>query len=311
MNIIQTSIVIVSWNVKDLLLDCIKGFYGFEDIEIIVVDNNSTDNSIEEINRIYPDVITIQNFTNKGFAIGNNQGFEIARGEFIYILNPDTLCSRDSIDILVDTLSKNEKIGIIGPKILLGDGFIQESCARILPTITSFLLFEILPLRRILGKKATNRWIYPYDYNKESEVQAISGAAMLIRKKLIESYGGFSDEFIHTGEDLELNYRVRKNGYIIYYNPKSVITHFSGQSSKQAEIRITVNGYLSYHKYFELTQGKMASLIFKLLVLTIKLPLNFSYHGTRWVLGIITRERWEITKEVIRHLYKWKPILKS
>lgn len=307
-NKIQVSVVIVSWNVKNLLIECIKGIYGFSDIEIIVVDNNSSDNTVDHIILNFPDVVIIQNFKNIGFANANNQGFDLATGEYIYILNPDTLCSKKSIDILVKTMDENSRVGIVGPKILLGDGTIQESCARILPTITSFFLFEILPLRKILGKKITSRYLYPYSYELPSEVEAISGAAMLIRKEIIDTFGGFSDKFIHTGEDLELNYRVRKQGYYIYYNPLSIITHFCGQSSKQAELRITVNGYLSYHKYFEITKGKMSSMTFKFLVLAIRLPLSYLFYSVKKIFGLISKSKWETHKQIFYALYKWKPL---
>jgi len=307
---ILVSVVIVSWNVKKLLVDCIQGIVDCNDFEIIVIDNYSTDGTVETLKIKFPTVRVIENRYNYGFANANNQGFEISTGKYIYILNPDTLCSIASIRVLIEDLERCKDVGIIGPKILLGDGTIQNSCARRLPSIWSFFISEVIPSGRILGFCKVSNINYPYSYNERIEVEAISGAAMLIRTDLVRRYGGFSNLFIHTGEDLELNYRIRKLGYRIIYNPASEIIHFSGQSSKQAELRITVNSYISYQKYFELTKGKFSAILFKYLLLLIKVPSTYIYYYLMYICGKIDNRDWSAKKILFMRLYYWKQILR-
>jgi hypothetical protein len=302
------SIVIVSWNVKDLILACIQELYEKEGIEIIVVDNVSSDGSVKAIKNRFPEVRLIQNDINVGFARANNQGFKIATGEYIYILNPDTICTYESLNELRETFSLDQQIGIAGPKIYYGNGKIQDSCARKLPTIFTLFIQDILPFKKIFGKKFTNKFTFPYDYEKKTEVEAISGAAMLVKRQLLQRFGGFNEEFIHNGEDLELNQRIRSKGFKIIYNPASSIIHFSGQSSKLVEYRITINGYLSYHRYFVLTQGKMAGLVFKMAVLLIKMPMNCIYYSIKKLFGLVNHKSWKTQMAICRRMYVWKPV---
>ena len=273
---VEISIVIVSWNVKDLLEDCITPFYNKENIEIIIVDNNSWDGTQELIKNKYSNIIFIENKFNNGFSLGNNQGFKLSNGKYIYILNPDTYSSFTDLMKLKNVLDNNERVGGVGPKLVYGSGEIQKSCARKFPSISSYLLINTLKLDKLyyLGNFFEKRLKYPYNYNKSSIIECCSGAAYFVRKKIIDDLGGFSGEFIHTGEDVELMFRVRKIGYENFYCSDSILKHYTGQSSKQALVRIRINSMLSTYTYFLKTKGKLHAIIYKSILFFIERPVT-------------------------------------
>ncbi len=153
MNPVPTvSVVIVSWKVKRYLLNCLKSIYASDypgKIEIIVVDNNSKDGTIEAISKTYPNVKLIASKENLGFARGNNLGFKEAKGDYIYILNPDTLIPKNNISILADYLTTHPDVGMTGPKVLFEDGSIQLTCARKFPNLKKAFFLDALRLSAI------------------------------------------------------------------------------------------------------------------------------------------------------------------
>lgn len=282
---VDVSIVIVNWNVKDLLVNCIRSIIANTKnitYEIIVVDNNSNDNSVKLIKELFFDVVILENKENKGFAKANNQGFIIAKGEFIFILNPDTLVLHDSIAKMVDVLRKDNSVGMVGPKIINkttepnAKEYIQLTSMRKYPTIYKDILIEFLYFGKIpiVGKLLQKKLQFPYDYNISNFVEAISGAAMLIRKDLLLSFNGFDEDFLHGGEDIFLCLQVnsvRKLKYI----PMAVVIHFSGKSSSQNIIQSSVKNYISNMIYYNKVHGKYYALLYKITLLSIFIPIRF------------------------------------
>lgn len=197
------SIVIVTWNVVDYVLDCLKSIIlntpDSLDYEIIVVDNASSDNTASVINNEFPSVILIPNSTNIGFARGNNQAIRVAKGRNILFLNPDTILHENAIEVMLDFLNKNEDVGLVGPKLVDENGSIQLACARKFPSLLFRLTCDVMSLSSlpIIGEQLKKHLQYPYDYSLSQEVEAISGACMLARDQVINTIGGFGEEYIH------------------------------------------------------------------------------------------------------------------
>jgi GT2 family glycosyltransferase len=211
--------------------------------EILVVDNNSSDGSVEYIRQRFPTVQVIANKDNPGFSKANNQAIAIAKGEFILILNPDTLVAEDTFDSCIDFMNKHADAGALGVKMIDGKGIFLPESKRALPTpevafYKMFGLSALFPQSRNFGK-------YHLSYLSKDEtnpVDILSGAFMFFRKKVLDEIGYFDETFFMYGEDIDLSYRVLKAGYKNYYLADTTIIHYKGESTKK--------GSLNYVKVF-------------------------------------------------------------
>jgi len=230
------SIIIVNYNVRDYLSNCISSIYSSihnYKIEIIVIDNNSHDNSVQMIRDKYPKIKLIENKTNFGFSRAVNQGINFSTGEYILLLNPDTVLEKKTLSILYEYMEKHPNVGMCGPKILNSDGSLQLSCKRSFPS-------PVVALPKLLGLDKffpRNKWIGKYnltylDEDQCHSVDAISGSFMFIKKYVIEKVGYLDENFFMFGEDLDLCFRVKKNNFEIHYVPFTEIIHFKGESVK-------------------------------------------------------------------------------
>jgi GT2 family glycosyltransferase len=290
MNKIKYSVVIVSWNVKDLLIQSFKSFLNRDDVEIIIIDNNSNDGTVEKLRGDYPEVILIENNYNKGFAGANNQGFDLAKGEYVFILNPDTISDYSLLTGLGAYLDNHVSCGAIGPKIFYQNGALQRSCARRKPTLGSFFIMDVLRLKNVgvpVVKKFISKWTrYPYKYDQLQSVEAISGAAMLVRSSLLKQLNGFKEIYLHTGEDTDLCSRIVQLNYEIIYHPGYNLVHLAGQSSKQDLLPIWVKTYKSSFLYYRENYGQITANLFWVLLLGIKIPMDiFFYALTAFFMG--------------------------
>ncbi len=308
----DVSIVIVSWNVARLLADCLRSIQAVGSssltIETIVVDNASSDDSLTMLATEFPWVTLIASPVNLGFARANNLGFRQAHGKYIFILNPDTVLPSDALPKLMAVLDQQPIVGIAGPRLIFPDGTVQKASARLLRTLRYSLFCQALKLcsMPIIGRWLNRRLHAPYDYNVSQEVEAISGAAMLVRSELIDQLGGFGEDFMHAGEDLEFCFRFRKAGWKVYYVSDAFVTHFESQSSNQASIRTMINGALSVQVYFDRCYGKLHGRLYQLIVQCIQAPmlvmLGLVKRGLRQESSTQMRQRW-ITA---RALWRWQ-----
>lgn len=243
---VKLSIVIVNYNVKYFLEQCllsvINAAKGIE-TQIVVVDNNSSDGSAAYITERFPQVKVIANKDNPGFSKANNQAIQIAKGEFVLILNPDTVVAEDTFTICIDFMYKHANAGALGVKMIDGkSNFLPES-KRALPTpevafYKMFGLSAIFPQSRRFGKYHLS--FLPQ--NETNPVDILSGAFMFFRKKVLDEIGYFDETFFMYGEDIDLSYRVLKAGYKNYYLADTTIIHYKGESTKK--------GSLNYVKVF-------------------------------------------------------------
>ena len=248
----QISIVIISYNVKEFLQQCIlslkKSCQNIE-YEIIVVDNNSIDGSDEILSSKFPEIKLIKNHNNKGFSKACNQGLEISTGKHLLLLNPDTMLQEDTIPKMIEFFENNPDAGAAGCKILNADGTLQLACRRSFPT-PRVAIPKILGLSRLFPKSRTlSKYNLTYeDPEKQIEVDALSGAFMMFRKKVYDQIGGLDEDYFMYGEDLDYCYRIKQSGWKIYYTPITKLIHYKGESAKLA----TFDNFIVFYKAMDI-----------------------------------------------------------
>lgn len=244
------SIIIVNYNVKELLRACIQSIYKYSSefrVEIIVVDNASTDNSRNEITAIYPDLVWIQNDTNAGFSEANNQGMRMAKAPLIFLLNPDTEVVENSLATLLQGMKKFPA-SIVVPQLLNTNGSLQISCWPF-PRLINVIV-EALFLDRLF--KLNN---YPLqNFETQFQPDCASGAALMFDRKVLEATNGL-DPNLFWSEDVDFCFRAKQSGFLVHYLSDSKIYHHSGKSSiNNLNIPIS-NQLLSKAKYFRKHAG--------------------------------------------------------
>lgn len=267
---IMLSVIIVNYNAKNLLKNCIDSIYKSNNkinFEIIVIDNASQDGSRQLITNLYKDVKWIQNDKNVGFAAANNKAIINSRGKYCLLLNNDTIVLEKAFDKLVDFIEKHNEAGAVGPRVLNEDGTLQRSCRRGLPNaINSFgyftKLYKIFPKSKALGSYAMS---YVSD-NISHEVEALSGAAMLIRTDLLKKLHGLDEKFFMHFEDIDLCLRIGRMGYKLYYVHDSQIIHIKGQSSKLRSKKIIYDYHNSLKYYYKKNYSQKKSFVSNMFV---------------------------------------------
>jgi len=259
----SVSVIIVSYNVKQYVTHCIETVLRSDFIgekEIIVVDNNSFDETSQFIRKNFPEVKLIAKHKNIGFGKAVNLASETATGEYLFILNPDTIIQENTISTLVNYLKTHSEVGLIGPKIINPDGTLQSTCKRSFPTL-SVALPKLLGLSKIFPQ---TKWAGKYnltylDPDKIHSVDAVSGSCMFIRKTLFHKIDGFDEQFFLFGEDLDLCFRMKQKGHKIHYVPSTQILHYKGESVKFAPYDSISAFYsamvLFYKKHFSKNQN--------------------------------------------------------
>ncbi|MFN3344129.1 MAG: glycosyltransferase [Chloroherpetonaceae bacterium] len=243
------SIVIVSYNVKEFLEQCLysvlKAMQNI-DGEIFVVDNNSVDGTQSMLKAKFnaPNIHLILNKENVGFGKANNQALRLCKGEFVLVLNPDTLLQEDTLEKMIAFMKTDEKIGAAGCKLLNADGTFQLSCRRGFPS-PEVSFYKIVGLSRLFPKsKRFARYNLTYLSTEETyEVDALMGAFMFLRREVLETVGLFDEAFFMYGEDLDWCYRIKQAGWKIYYYPGTQIIHYKGESAKKMSFNYVVQFY--------------------------------------------------------------------
>jgi GT2 family glycosyltransferase len=233
----QVSIIIVNWNTKDLLRDCLRSIYSNTpclEFDVFVVDNFSSDGSVDMIESEFPQVNLIKNGQNLGYSKANNQAIKIAKGKYILLLNPDTFILDKAINKTVDFLEANSKVGVVGCKTLNSDGTFQQSWARFpdFRTIlfgrdtlkTALSTFNIW--RRIARKIGENNACV-----FTTKVDWVMGHFMMVRRMVIDRVGLLDENNFMFGEEFEWCYRIAKNGWQIWFLSEAAIIHYGGQST--------------------------------------------------------------------------------
>ncbi|RFA29345.1 glycosyl transferase [Alkalilimnicola ehrlichii] len=233
------SIVVVSYNTQAMTDDCLRSVYeqaGDLALQVIVVDNDSRDGSVEMIKSRYPQVELIENNDNKGFAAANNQGFALCKADQVLLLNSDTLVLGDVLKESVAYLNQHEDVGAMGCRVLNSDRTLQRTCSGY-PTLGR-LLSMTLGLDRLPGRLAVDTYqLRSWARDSEREVDVISGCYLLVRKSIIDQVGGLDEQFFFFGEETDWCLRMRKAGWRLMFAPVGEIVHYGGGSVKKLNHR--------------------------------------------------------------------------
>jgi len=263
------SIVIVNWNTRALLAECLDSVrancVGIE-AEVVVVDNASEDGSAALVAERYPEVRLIANRDNVGFAAANNQAFEIARGRQILLLNNDTLVHGDVLASSVRYLDAHPEVGAMGCRVENTDGSTQHTCSRF-PTFFNLLL-QTAGLDRVDGGPAFLRRYRMLDWDRDDErdVEVISGCSLLIRREILDTVGGLDEAFFCYGEETDWCRRIAEAGWGLRFAPVGVITHHGSGSTRRLNHRrdlMLTEGTVRLHRNASGTAAALA--IFALL----------------------------------------------
>ena len=269
----KVSILIVTYQSEDEILDCIKSIYQNVNkiiFEIIIIDNASTDKTIATIKNHFPEITIIENERNKGFSYANNLGAKSAKGEFLFFLNPDTLIVEKTIEKLISIYNMDDNNGIIGPKIKNINGSIQHPALKI-PSILitlfeAFGLYLFLP-NTIFGYRGRS------DIDADLDVGWVTGACFIIKKKDYDFLKGFDDSYFLYLEDVDLCIRMKNYlGKKIIYTPQTSVIHLRAKSSKSNSYVSKLASYKSKLYYHKKHNGYFTYLaLFPLLYLSILL----------------------------------------
>ena len=236
----KLSIVIVNYNVQHFLEQCLHSVFAATKnvvAEIWVVDNNSVDGSVEMVKEKFPQVKLIASKENLGFSKGNNLAIKKSIGEYILLLNPDTLVEEDTFEKVINFMDKTPKSGGLGVKMVDGKGIFLPESKRSLPT-PEVAFHKIFGLSSIFPKsKKFGKYHCGYlDKNENHEIEILSGAFMLMRKEALDKVGLLDESFFMYGEDIDLSYRLIKGGYKNYYFSDTRIIHYKGESTKKSSV---------------------------------------------------------------------------
>lgn len=245
------SIIIVNYNTflltKDTINSILQYSYPFT-VEIIVVDNNSTDNSFKNLKEYFKgkNIKFIKSEENNGFAAGNNQGIKKAKGRYLLLLNSDTIVKENTLENIYNYMEKHENVGAIGCKVVLKNGELDKACKRSFPN--PYNAFS-----RLFHIKTKNN-----DYNLDGldddgiyEIDCLTGAFMFIRKEALNNSGLLDETFFMYGEDIDLCYRIKQSGWKIMYYGKSEILHYKGASSKKQKAKLIYEFYRAMYIYYK------------------------------------------------------------
>jgi GT2 family glycosyltransferase len=252
------AIVIISFNVEKLLKECIESLYRETKdapFEIWVIDNHSRDDSVRMLKEHFPNVHLIENDDNVGFTRANNQAIRQCRSDYVLLLNPDTLIQDGAIDRMVHFMDEHPEVGVSGCRVLNEDGSLQLACRRSVPS-PSVAFFRLTGLSRLFPRsQRMARYNLTYlDPMQTHEVDAVSGAFLLIRRRVIDQIGLLDEDFWIYGEDIDWCIRAKKAGWKVMYYPEAHILHYKGvgcsTNNRKTSYEFYRAMYLFHRKHF-------------------------------------------------------------
>ena len=270
----KLSVVIVNYNVRFFLSQCLasvqKASEGLE-VEVFVVDNNSTDGSHSMLRDSFPWVNLIANRENVGFSKANNQAIRKAKGEYILLLNPDTIVQEDTFRKVIVFMDEHPQAGGLGVRMIDGSGKFLPESKRGFPTpLASF--YKIFGFTRLFPRSAVFARYYlghlPED--KTNRIDVLAGAFMLLRRETLDQTGLLDETFFMYGEDIDLSYRIQQAGYENYYFPETTIIHYKGESTRKGSfnyVRLFYKAMLIFvRKHYQTSGAKLFSLLIRLAI---------------------------------------------
>ncbi len=302
----DVSVIVVSWNVWSWLAPCLRSIrqaLGRLEGEIIVVDNASTDGTPERVREAFPEVRLLINPANRGFPAANNQGMAVARGRYFFLLNPDTVVLDQAIEELVTFADAHPDVGVVGPQLLNPDGSVQSSRRRF-PTFWTALFestwWQPWAPRSIL----THYYVLDRPDHEIQEVDWVTGAAMLVRREVVERVGPMDEGFFMYAEELDWCRRIRQAGWRVFYYPPAKVIHYGGRSSDQVPALQHLAFQRSKIRYFRKHHGTWAAAALRAFLIAQYL-WQIGVEGSKALLGhkpAMRRERMRIYMRVVQGL---------
>jgi hypothetical protein len=273
------SVIIVSWNAKEHLRNCLNSLNnakGRYKQEVIVVDNASTDNSVELVEQQFTEVKIIKNNDNLGFAKANNIGIRVSTGRYVCLINSDVIVLDDCIDKLMECMDKNQLVGMAGPRILNPDHTLQFSCFHF-PGIKNNLsqaigLNKLFPKSPFFSEQTMKYW--PHDCVQKVDV--LNGCFWMVRRKAMDEVGLLDEDFFFYGEDIDWCKRFNDAGWEVRFYPAAEAIHFGGASSSNAPIRFYLEMQKADLQYWRKHHGRLGQSAYWMIILLrqlIRLPL--------------------------------------
>jgi len=284
----DVSVIVVNWNTRDLLAQCLRSVYdtmGDLDFEVIVVDNGSTDGSVEMVRRDFAQVQIIANAENVGFVRANNQAVERCRGRYILLLNSDTKVLPGSLAQTVQFMDAHPNAGLAGVQLLNPDGTFQASYT---PFPTLWREFLILSGSGRLLIRPTFPSFGPQTEKGAQKIKGyVEGAYLMARREAVDQIGGLDERIFMYAEEVDWCHRFHRAGWEVWYLPQAPIIHYGGQSSKQRQSRMEAELYCSRVYFFRKHYGQAAALCLRILIYAMTLT-KMLVHG---VLRFLTQGR--------------------
>ena len=268
------SLIIVSWNAKLYLRDCLKSIRQDATLyqrEVIVVDNASSDGSPEMVAREFPWVCLLRNSTNTGFSKANNIGIHHSQGRYVALVNSDVIVKPGCVDSLVSYLDTNLRVGVAGPRVLSGDGSIQPSCSRF-PTFRR-AVFRALALDTLFPTSdfLAGDFMPAQMHSKERRVDVVSGCFLVARREAVAMVGLLDERFFIYSEDVDWCKRFRKSGWQVVYYPAAEAIHFGGASSANDPERFSVEMQKADLIYWRKHHGALGGAYYRAMLLAHQL----------------------------------------
>jgi GT2 family glycosyltransferase len=300
----KLSVVIICWNDLGVIRECLRSIYqGTHSIEfeVLVSDNGSADGSVEFIRNNYPAVRVLENRANLGFAKGNNVGVRASGGDYVLILNPDTIIHEGALDRFVEFADKHPEAGAFGCQVLNPDGTYQVS-ARLFPTVWRYWV-SALGLKKLANLSSLFLFEeYPHWHGEtERPIDWQSGCCVMFRGDLLRSLRGFDEQFFYHFEEVDLCRRVWSAGSPILFTPEAVITHLGGQSVGRFPIRFEIEKHRNRYRYFYKHFGPQAARQCRRLSIA-KIRVRQLGYGliSLWKPSDLIQRRLEMYREVVR-----------
>ena len=281
------SVIIVNYNVKFYLEQCLESVRrasrGLQ-VEVFVVDNLSTDGSIDYLRERFPEVVFIENKENVGFARANNQAIRQSKGKYVLLLNPDTFVGEDTLVRFVEFMEAHPEAGGAGAYMLNVDGTFAPESRRGLPTpFVAFCkmsgLASLFPNSRLFGKY----YMHYLDKREVNEIEVMSGAYMMLRREALDKVGLLDETFFMYGEDIDLSYRVLQGGYKNYFLPVRML-HYKGESTIKGSYRYAYVFYQAMRLFFRKHYGHYSFII--------SLPINVATWASTFMVYLRNRMRY-------------------
>lgn len=277
------SVVIVNWNVRDLLLDCLQTVYdsaGAMPVETIVVDNASTDGSAEAVTARFPEVVLIANETNAFYSPANNQGAGLAQGKYILFLNPDTRVVGDALQVLVDALDRNPRIGVVGAKLLEPELRWSRENGYRLPTLRTifndyFYLSRLMPFPHLFAGVVRSA-----DFEGLDPCEWVCGAALMVRREVFEQEQ-WNERIFLFAEDVEYCARIGARGWELAAIGHAHVIHYSGQSMRQQDMTLPANQLSGLTSLVRQRQGRLAEWL-AIRAVQLSILLRSYFHSFRY-----------------------------